>query len=204
MSTTAIPSQFPNLPSYHSSTKTSRDSLETKRNKVEQELLMRALQESEDTKQKYDESRQFSSIEGFSEKLHFLSKVWNIIKKSNSVIIINIQMMPVPKIKYSVIINESLNASAFDQNVELDKVGKFSFPCVVNNVNNLNDILDELINLDSKILKKQKPITNSIINALKSLEACDGINEDMLKFLIEQITFLNSNKHIGLGILQKH
>jgi hypothetical protein len=187
----AVPSQFPKLPSYHSANKLPRESRESKNEKIEQELLARAIKDSSETKRDYDRTRTFSSLNELVERSKLIDKKWTVIECESSVMIVFVTTQPAPKIKYSVVIDKNLDIRAYNGDLEQSKLDKFSFPCSINNINMLNDILDALCKLDSNV---KNSICN-IIDALQSLEKFDNVNKDMIKFLVEQISFLHGTKH---------
>ena len=66
--------------------------------------------------------------------------------------------------------------------------------------NDMDDILNSTKNIDSKNSKNSTSIISSIVNALNSLEI-EGVSEDKIKFISEQISFFHGSK-IWLQIFQ--
>lgn len=141
----AIPSQFPNLPSYLSSNKTQRESPESKKRKLENDSLNKAIEASLDAKKKYDASRTFSTLKDLEELLHFIDQnYWTVTVDKSHIMFLNITADPVPKVKKSLVIKENLEVICYNEGLKLGKLSKFSFPCFITNINELNEVLNEL------------------------------------------------------------
>ncbi|GBP12181.1 hypothetical protein EVAR_6363_1 [Eumeta japonica] len=117
----AIPSVFPNCPSYLSAPGHSRESLEEKRSRIENKNLELVLRESVRSHIEYEKKYVFKN---FSEFLECLSKCevnkeWTVINKGNIVIFAIISVHTIPEITASATFDQNLELKLFRNGIEL-------------------------------------------------------------------------------------
>ncbi|XP_049952221.1 uncharacterized protein LOC126464348 [Schistocerca serialis cubense] len=122
---TAVPSVFPNCPHYLSKPSSYRIGPEVKRQKLEEQNIQAAVQDSLKEREIYLKAQSIASLCELKAKLSMLTlcDFWSIITKPTSVLFANIETVPYPVIKYSVLVSEGLDVSVFVLNKQRNKIG---------------------------------------------------------------------------------
>lgn len=189
----AVPSVFPNCPSYLSSSHGSRESPDERKARLEMEAIQKAVSKSEEENKLFIQERLFKSFEELKSKLNLieLGEFWTLIQRSNSVLFLNLEIEPHVRVKYSVIIDDKLELTAYAGNIKISNLGKFILPMQINSAIKLNDLLNSIKSVQCKekdSLEVALNVIKDIFIFLKSnLKECSS---EKLTFILEQITLL--------------
>ncbi|XP_065206860.1 THAP domain-containing protein 5-like [Planococcus citri] len=152
----AVPSIFPDRPSYYTKVVKKRESVEERRLRKDREKLIQAAEATSNNtsvtiapSKKHVDDKSFSTFNEFCERLNKYppqsSKLtWTIVKYENDLILLDIMKEPIPKIRNSVIVNKECKAVVVTNDIRLNKMGNFHFPFALENINQLHDILNEI------------------------------------------------------------
>ncbi|XP_023231795.1 uncharacterized protein LOC111631721 [Centruroides sculpturatus] len=196
---TAVPSIFPNCPKYLSKSTTYRESPQVKRQKLEEENLQKALQDSLKERENYMEARKLSSLSDLQQKLSMLklSNFWNVITSLDSIMFLNIDKKSAPVITYSVVVNEHLDLLVFLYSHHIKDMGKDSK--FVTKISNVTELVDLLELIEKTVTEIKNPnnvevILNFVVNVLKSLDLSEFEKRKNVNFIIEQMSLIISKK----------
>ena len=144
-----------------------RESPEIKRRKIENNYFAKATEASTETKKKYDELRAFSCLSELKDHLTFVDQeYWTVINSDAKMIFIHVITNPAPKIAKSLVIQQDLQVLCYNDGLKLEKLSKFSFPCLINNINEINEILTTLKEIDMKKIENHTSVILSVIDTL--------------------------------------
>lgn len=147
----ALPSFLPVGPKYLSSRKTStkdcpEQNSEQKENEEEEFLLQ--ISDYLDVQVKCEEQYHFSTFPEFVEcythldlKLGASDECWTVLKRESKIIFMKIQSDPIPKVIYSVVVDNTLTLRVFNHKSEVKGVGVKRFPMKVGNTLAVQEIL---------------------------------------------------------------
>ena len=190
----AVPSVFPECPSYVSTSVKARLEPDEKRRTKEMEQLDKCISDSIEGRRLYEEARSFKTLGECFEKLQkFVSfGDLSIIMKSEKLLLCNIIPDQYPVMKECVVIGRYLMVTVFMSHAKLKKVGNCSFPMHVKDTNAINEVLAGLT-----LLISDKPVPNSsktdklgvILQLVDSLQTSEEF-VDTVNFLTEQIALL--------------
>ena len=115
----AVPSLLPDCPSYLSSKKAHfRESPDSKKRKLEENAMIKALEQSGVDDLKHKESRTFHPIDELTQKLQFLDlNYWSVVKQQESLLLCRIIKVAVPKILLALEIERNCAVHLFFKDV---------------------------------------------------------------------------------------
>lgn len=195
-----VPSLLPNCPSYLSSPVVSRESPDARNNRKEEKALQSALVQSVVDQERQKASRTFFSVAELKNKLDFLDQTyWTVVYRNQALMICQIIQSPHPIITRSVVIEDNCVTRVFVNDVKLNKVGNYTIPAAVNDINDLDLILNKLRLTDireHKISQKCSTITliHLVISLLNIITDQSFPHLSTLKFLCEQLYLMTLNK----------
>lgn len=191
----AIPSNFPNCPSYISSSVQYRKSRQDKLAVLEQEQLQVTIAKS---LHEYEKSQKLLSYSNYSEFLTTFSSYqlppgWFTMKDTDqNTIIFKLKYTPGPVITYSVVVSSDLIVTSFLYSQEIHlSVGKLTTPFTSNNISDIKCLLEKLepLNCSSQDLNNSNiNISQTVIHHI--LELMDTVNTEenlQLSFVNEQL-----------------
>ena len=146
----AVPTKLPNCHSYLSTTTILRESLDVRKCRKEEAAIQYAIVESVADELQHRQHRTFETTDELINKLKNQDKYWTIVKEEESVLICHIARMPHPKITLSLTIDNSCAVKVFVSQVEVQKLGDYSIPGFINDINYLEDLLPNLKNVTLK------------------------------------------------------
>ncbi|KAK8756868.1 hypothetical protein V5799_000430 [Amblyomma americanum] len=122
----AVPSIFLNCPAYLSTSSTRRESPASKRARMEDEALSKAIKNSIDTKGEEEERNAVSSLEDLKGKLSAVcnSQFWTVSVNDRCVMFLRIEDNPAPHVRFSVTVFADLSVS-----VSAGMIKLISLPC---------------------------------------------------------------------------
>lgn len=197
----AVPSLLPGCPSYLSTTTTNyRESPDAKRKRLEESALQAALAQSVADNVQYWEDRKFNSIDEILEKFDSLdTNYWSVIKKEQSLLICRIAHVPQPKIMHSILIHANCKVHAFAKDFEVKKIGDYTVPSSVDDVNTLEQLLAKLRTFDTE----EHTHTPSAITIIQTVLSLLSLVKDqkfkhlhVLKFVCEQLYIMTLTKFV--------
>ncbi|KAF2880149.1 hypothetical protein ILUMI_26012 [Ignelater luminosus] len=181
----AIPVFVPGCPSYLSSTSTSatsRESPEARRNRLKNDFLRKTISESVES---YAQYKNKVSVETFKDLKFKIDNFkvpdkWIIMKHEKRVNFLLICNPQNPKLQCSVGINEDLSVFVFVENVKLTSIGNLRLPEYIKDMN----VIDKLL---------------SDINQEISEREDSGMSEDKLVILLMDEIHLKENLYYKWG-----
>ncbi|XP_055928658.1 uncharacterized protein LOC129959790 [Argiope bruennichi] len=195
----AVPSIFPNLPSYFSSeSKARRETPMDRATRKDMENLKAALNSSLQDIAKKEELEKINTFSDLILKFkNFESNIWSVIQKANEIIFICLDTSQAPKVSHSLLISSKLEAHAYVADHEVRSLGNFSFPLVISKSGTIIEILDHLENFMYELKGKieVKDTVQLICNLLKALSENSEVSSQAINFLMEQVSFLINNKY---------
>lgn len=189
---------MPGCPEYFSKQSTSREAPDDKRLRLEMQNLEDAIQQSIECKSLYDEERLCKSFEDFQSKINLISipKGWTVTSDSARVMFLTLEFNPAPVIHKCIIIDSSMQLTAYYRTVALSKVNRFFFPFLLQTVNDATEILQEVEllnqNIETNSCKSAFNVISDSINLLKTL--LRSANEN-LDFMVNQLSLIIAGKH---------
>lgn len=188
----AVPSQLPNCPTYLSSAVQKRESPDTRKTRIEENALGKAIANSILDDDYHRKSRLFSSINELKDKLGFLdTSYWSTVQQDGSLLICRIDQSPCPKILQSLIIAGNCNIKVFVNDVQVHRLGKYKVPSAINDINDIDILLNHLRMVDAKQNEKRQ---NSIVTVIQLVLSLLYLIQDesykyfsVLKFISEQL-----------------
>ena len=194
----AVPSKLPNCPSYLSSATSWRESPDERRSRKEEAAIQSAFVESiaDDLQQK--QKIKFETLDELVAKLDFLDTFWTVIKQQESVLICHIASMPHPKITLSVAIDQNCAVKVFASEVEMKKVGSYSIPTCINDVDSLGKLLSNLkeCNIEKSPSDPGRVIIllQLVISVLSLIQEHSFKHINTVKVICEQLRLMTLNK----------
>lgn len=187
---------LPGAPTYLSTKKTSRESPEKKRARIEMANLQHAIENSAYEKEIYDEQQKCINIGDFKKlNLIDISENWTVVHKENSVLFLIIDLNPNPVVNKSIIVHSDLSIVCYFGNVTMDNLGKFHFPFKVTCIKTVESILQYIDSLNSLNVPASS-ISEEICNMLnKFLVILPPNKKCAVDFIIEQVKLLCTEKH---------
>jgi hypothetical protein len=188
----AVPSQFPNLPSYlTASSSFVRESADERRTRKDNLNLSTAINESLSSKYKYDSEKNFSNFEECCkcvEGQYSLESEFHFFKKNQCLVFASVDFHPAAVITLSAIVNNDLQISLYNGKIQVNTLNKLSFPRRITNINDLEEILLELKKLQTR--KEDSLILNSIVDHLKCTVLDDDEKQKTLNFVTQQLELI--------------
>lgn len=175
----AIPSIFPNCPSHLSTSRTRRESPVSKRARMENGALSRAMKDSICTKRSEEKKNAVSSLADLRGKLPAAcsSEFWTIKANDRCVMFLRIEDNPSPHVRFSVMVSADLSVAflaGMTKLVSLPCGG--TFPDAVRDVRTLSSLLQQLENHMTEtpgVHRKQRQCCSVLapycMNSLKSI-----------------------------------
>ncbi|KAF2882524.1 hypothetical protein ILUMI_23660 [Ignelater luminosus] len=183
----AIPVFVPGCPSYLSSTSTSatsRESPEARRNRLENDFLRKTISENVESYAQYKNKVSVETFEDLKFKIDNFKvpDKWIIMKHEKRVNFLLICNPQNPKLQCSVGINEDLSVFVFVENVKLTSIGNLRLPEYIKDMN----VIDKLL---------------SDINQRISEREDSGMSEDKLVILLMDEIHLKENFYYKWGYI---
>lgn len=121
----AVPSKFPNCPSYLSREETSREDPDSKRLRMEHTAMQRAIAESNDMFNRENEEDKVRSLSDLTNHLHSQEiKFWHAMEKNEILILVHIVDDEAPWLKYSVCVTGDLSVTLHVMKTAVKKLGQ--------------------------------------------------------------------------------
>uniref|UniRef100_A0A090XAW8 Putative secreted protein n=1 Tax=Ixodes ricinus TaxID=34613 RepID=A0A090XAW8_IXORI len=202
----AIPSVFPNCPSYLSRPQTStREAPDEKRARQEAASLQKAIQLSKEAKED-DEKR--TNISSFADLLQALpsfktSGTWTIIKKESEVFFLDLTLQHAPAVRSSVTVSADLCVRVFFGETRINSLAGVTVPARLHDLRELSTVLQSVEQLrhDSSTDPSQEAtrcltLVSTLLEELSSEDQPHDWQEwqlEVLKFLKSQVDLVLSN-----------
>lgn len=194
----AVPTIFPGLPSYFSKENTSREDPMEKKIRIENEHLQEAIEASMRSQEEDNKKFKFESYEDFVRCLskNKLPNSWNLIQKEEKSVFVVLNDEEVsPYIKCSVIVDKNLEVTSFINCTPLKTYLNNNFPITLQDIRVLNEILIYVLSIsEGKTPNYSKQIVEVTKQFLETLKEYFPVNENVIDFLIHQISLLTVDK----------
>lgn len=195
----AVPSILPNCPAYLGTSCSTRPSPETKKARLEEAALSKALSLSITDQEEYVNKIAFKSLEELLPKLQSIdTDYWTIINRGDSLFICRVDEHPSPNVKFSVVMKPSCAVHVYLNKVEVTKLGKYKIPNMIADTNTLDELLENLRQFDASVVPETSRCSVDIIQLVLSLltlivdESFQYVTT--LKFLCEQLYLMTLKK----------
>ncbi|GBN60250.1 hypothetical protein AVEN_78379-1 [Araneus ventricosus] len=109
---------------------------------------------------------------------------------------LRLDTLQAPKVSHSLLISSKLEARLYIGDQEINKLGNFSFPLIIDNSDTVIAALDNVKNVSCDLKEKVgiKGTLQLICDLLKTLVNNSDVNSEAANFLMEQVAFLGCNK----------
>ncbi|GBM96062.1 hypothetical protein AVEN_111454-1 [Araneus ventricosus] len=109
---------------------------------------------------------------------------------------LRLDTLQAPKVSHSSLISSKLEARVYIGDQEINKLGNFSFPLIIDNSDAVIAALDNVKNVSCGLKEKVgiKGTLQLICELLKTLVNNSDVNSEAVNFLMEQVAFLGSKK----------
>lgn len=175
----------------------SRENPEDKRERLEAELLSRAISDSIEVQSVYDNKRRFSTFEQFLKcnEQNKVSNFWDVLRRENCVIYINLITVNIVELAYSVVVTDNLLLSVHYKGTEVKSLGsKYKFPLEVSNINVVHDILELIEQMELAPFSNISSICDVIQSALLVLRDKLEEKDTLLQFMSSQVELVQQKK----------
>ncbi|KAH8028148.1 hypothetical protein HPB51_013518 [Rhipicephalus microplus] len=197
----AVPTVFPDCPSYLSIESSRREDPESKRMRLEAASLEKVLTESILTAKKEEEADKLCDLKDVAnfirgKKLTF----WHVIECSGHVILAHICNDDAPWIKYSVVVKTDLTLTVNVAKASVKWLGsKMVVPSVINSKRRLLELLEGVEGFDSAQRSSSENSTADIFETVASLlnelyTAQESDNTLIIQLLAEQVKLMSTKK----------
>jgi hypothetical protein len=190
LKSTAIPTVFPNSPSYLTTKNFVRENLDDRRTRKNNDSLRAAINESLVSKREYDAKKTFSNLDECLKCLNSELQVDEfsvIIKNNECLVLASIDLCSAPTISLSAVLNKDLQISLYSGQLQVTKLNNVSYPKTVNNINDLETILKDLKTLKTE----KKTLLQCIIDNLKNVVTEDDEIKKTLNFMSQQLELIS-------------
>ncbi|XP_077498110.1 uncharacterized protein LOC144108803 [Amblyomma americanum] len=202
----AVPSVFPNCPSYLSSTPSCRESPARKRARRENDAIQEAIKNSSKASEEEKRKNSVSSFEELQSKLANIcdTKFWTVTANEESVMFLRVEPEPSPYVKCAVRVLPDLTISVTIGMVRLHSLACGSaVPDTVCNATALSALLENLEDQLRKSAEKSGGQKRDVLTFFRFLisefiQDTEEGTEDvaLLKFVNEQISLFLTNKRV--------
>lgn len=197
----AVPTVFPDCPSYLSIESSRREDPESKRMRLEAASLEKVLAESILTAKKEEEADKLCDLKDVAnfvrgKKLTF----WHVIECSDHVILAHICNDDAPWIKYSVVVKTDLTLTVNVAKASVKRLGsKKVVPSVIDSKRRLLELLEGVEGFDSAQRSSSENSTADIFETVASLlnelyTAQESDNTPIIQLLAEQVKLMSTKK----------
>lgn len=197
----AVPTVFPDCPSYLSIESSRREDPESKRMRLEAASLEKVLAESILTAKKEEEADKLCDLKDVTnfvrgKKLTF----WHVIECSDHVILAHICNDDAPWIKYSVVVKTDLTLTVNVAKASVKRLGsKMVVPSVIDSKRRLLELLEEVEGFDSAQRSSSENSIADIFETVASLlnelyTAQESDNTPIIQLLAEQVKLMSTKR----------
>lgn len=128
-----------------------RESPDARRMRLEETALQDAIRESIAIDESQRKAREFSTLSELKEKLHFLDKTYrSVVQHEEKLLFCRITHSPHPKIIQSVNMKANCTFHAYINDIEVHRLGNYSIPAAINDINERNLLLTNLRRTDGE------------------------------------------------------
>ncbi|KAH7953539.1 hypothetical protein HPB49_009731 [Dermacentor silvarum] len=194
----AVPSKFPNHSSYLSRKTARREDPDSKRARIENAALQKAIAESNDA---FIRAREEDKVNSVSELANHLRsqgmKFWDVIERNERLLLIHIVDDEAPWLKYSVCVKGDLSVTLHVMKTAVKKLGaNLCVPEIANSKRGMVELLEGIEKWDCDLMSNSvAEICEAVCLLLDQL--CTSQAEDdanCIQFLKEQVTLHLSKK----------
>ncbi|XP_037561291.2 uncharacterized protein LOC119440456 [Dermacentor silvarum] len=194
----AVPSKFPNHSSYLSRKTARREDPDSKRSRIENAALQKAIAESNEA---FIRAREEDKVNSVSELANHLRsqgmKFWDVIERNERLLLIHIVDDEAPWLKYSVCVKGDLSVTLHVMKTAVKKLGaNLCVPEIANSKRGMVELLEGIEKWDCDLMSNSvAEICEAVCLLLDQL--CTSQAEDdanCIQFLKEQVTLHLSKK----------
>ncbi|XP_065298429.1 uncharacterized protein [Dermacentor albipictus] len=197
----AVPSKFPECPSYLSKPITSREHPDSKRMRLQAASLKKACEASAEAFRKEKEADKILNLEDLMQFITSKnSTFWHAIERKERLILLHITEDDAPCIKYSIAVKADLGMTVYFARTPITKVGIDSpVPTVANSKKAVMDLLESIENSSAYFPQCPESCNEDICKQILllleklSFSPTDG-SSNVIQFLSEQLKLLSMKK----------
>lgn len=199
----AVPTIFPNAPSYLSNYAPVREGPDQKKKRLEASHLEEAIRQSIALHEEEEHRNKLSSYEDLVSRLQGLglSTYWATVKAENAVLFVHISGEDPPVVERSVIVSRNMEITAFWKKVKVP-AKDLLIPATLDDLRSLHTILDRMSSFKAPdVCDKEEKVKAtfsllfSLLDDLKSGDLLPQEKTEALDFIKEQLDLLHRKDH---------
>lgn len=140
----AVPTKLPNAPSYLSTSTTTRESPDVRRKRKREAEIQAATAKRIEDDMNYQRQSSFSSLDELESKLSCLDSYWSVKRREESLQIYSTSGYPHTERSTSLLIDKDCAVQAYVNKVEMQALGRYKIPTVINTITSLQELLTHL------------------------------------------------------------